>query len=87
MKVAVWDTYITRTDGRMMHFDIIAPSEIKDKLKIFNFGREYLQSKNQAGQTLETKECQFCHIESASDEVIESIKQRGYYILEMQNCD
>jgi hypothetical protein len=26
MEVAVWDTYVTKKDGSVMHFDIIAPS-------------------------------------------------------------
>jgi hypothetical protein len=33
MKVAVWDTYVTKKDGSIMHFDIIADEEIKDELK------------------------------------------------------
>jgi len=28
MKVAVWDTYVTKKDGSVMHFDIIVPEEI-----------------------------------------------------------
>jgi Domain of unknown function (DUF2024) len=87
MKVAVWDTYVRKTDNNIMHFDIIVPSELKDEQRIFTFGKEYLQSKNQKGQPLDSKECRFCHIETASDEIVESINLRGYCILEMQNCE
>ena len=87
MKVAIWDTYVTRIDGNVMHFDIVVPSELKDEQKIFTFGKEYLQSKNQTSQTLEATECQFCHIETANDDMVESIKQKGYYIIEMENCN
>ena len=31
MKVAVWDTYVTKKDGAVMHFDILAPEDIKDE--------------------------------------------------------
>ena len=31
MHVAVWDTYVTKKDGTVMHFDIIAPVDIKDE--------------------------------------------------------
>lgn len=86
MEVAVWDTYVKRMDGKMMHFDIIVPKELKDKKTIFNFGKEYLQSKKQTGSVLETNECRFCHIEMANDQMIEGIRQRGYYIIEMENC-
>ena len=31
MQVAVWDTYVTKKDGSVMHFDIIAPDHIKEE--------------------------------------------------------
>lgn len=86
MKVAVWDTYVIRTDGTVMHFDIIAPTEIKDELVIHQYGKEYLASKEQSVQKLTAKECCFCHIETASDEMVSAIKQKGYCIIEMQGC-
>ncbi|MCB0742094.1 MAG: DUF2024 family protein [Chitinophagaceae bacterium] len=87
MKVAVWDTYVTRKDNKVMHFDIIVPADVKEKEIVYNFGKDYLQSKNQEGQTLTAKECNFCHIEQANDKMIESIKLKGYYVIEMQNCN
>ncbi|MCZ8286617.1 MAG: DUF2024 family protein, partial [Bacteroidia bacterium] len=30
MQVAVWDTYVTKKDGRVIHCDSIAPASIKD---------------------------------------------------------
>ena len=86
MKVSVWDTYVKRKDGRVMHFDILVPADVRDEETIFTFGKDYLQSKNEAGQALSTSECQFCHVEQATDEMIVSIQQKGYYIVEMQNC-
>jgi hypothetical protein len=87
MKVAVWDTYVTKKDGSVMHFDIIAPSELKDEATIYNYGKDYLNSKNQEGQDLSSKECNFCHIESATEEMVLSIEEKGYYIIEMQGCN
>ncbi len=87
MKVAVWDTYVTKKDGSIMHFDIIAPDHIKDENIIYTFGKEYLQTKNQQEQVLSSKECSFCHIEKASDLMVETIEKQGYYVLEMKNCD
>ncbi len=68
MKVAVWDTYVTRKDGRIMYFDIIVPEDLKDVDKILEYGREYLQSKGEEGQPLTTNECRFCHVEEAKPE-------------------
>lgn len=87
MQVAVWDTYVTKKDGSVMHFDIIAPDHIKDSTIIYTFGKDYLKSKNQENQPLTAKECSFCHIEKATDEMVLSIQQKGYYIIEMQNCN
>lgn len=86
MQVAVWDTYVTKKDGSVMHFDIIAPAHVKDEETIHTFGREYLVSKNQETQPLTAKECRFCHLEKAPDEMISIIQQSGYYIIEMENC-
>jgi Domain of unknown function (DUF2024) len=87
MKVAVWDTYVTKKDGSVMHFDIIAPSELKDEATIYKYGKDYLNLKNQEGQNLSSKECSFCHIESATEEMVSAIEEKGYYIIEMQGCN
>lgn len=87
MKVAVWDTYVDKRDGSVMHFDIIAPVETDDKEQIYNYGREYLKTKGQEGQPLTSKECRFCHIEALKPEWEESIRQKGYSIVEMENCE
>ncbi|HOY28005.1 MAG TPA: DUF2024 family protein, partial [Flavobacteriales bacterium] len=62
VEVAVWDTYVTRKDGRVMHFDIIVPSSQRDTAVIHGYGRAYLESKGQGGQSLTAKECRFCHV-------------------------
>ena len=86
MQIAVWDTYVTKRDGTVMHFDIITPDHLKDEKTIHTFGKDYLQSKNEAGQVLSANECQFCHVEQATEEMVTGIQQKGYYIVEMQNC-
>jgi hypothetical protein len=87
MKVAVWDTYVTKNDGSVMHFDIIAPEDIKDTTVIYNYGKDYLKSKDQEGQPLSSKECRFCHIETLRPQWEVDIKKQGYFIIEMENCN
>ena len=41
MKVAVWDTYVKREDGNIMHFDILVPDYETNEQTIFNFGKDY----------------------------------------------
>ena len=36
MKVSVWDTYVKREEGKLMHFDILVPDALNDEKIIFN---------------------------------------------------
>ncbi len=58
MKVAA-EIYLIRKDGKVMHFDIIAPEEIKYTSVIYGYGKKYLKTKGQEGQTLTANECSF----------------------------
>ncbi|MDT0555261.1 DUF2024 family protein [Patiriisocius hiemis] len=87
MKVSVWDTYIQREDGKVMHFDILVPSEVTDEEIIFGFGKKYLKTKPFTANHLKAKECRFCHIEQATEQIITSIENVGFHIIEMENCD
>ncbi|MCC6816022.1 MAG: DUF2024 family protein [Saprospiraceae bacterium] len=87
MKIAVWDTYVTKKDGNVMHFDILAPAEIRDTSLIYAYGKEYLKSMGQDGQSLTSKECRFCHVETLRPSWEKDIQDRGYFIIEMENCN
>nr|WP_321233346.1 DUF2024 family protein [uncultured Psychroserpens sp.] len=87
MKVSVWDTYVKRDDGNVMHFDILVPSDVTDETIIFRFGNEYLRHKSIHNAVVSTKECRLCHMEYATQEVEEAILEKGYFILEMENCN
>jgi len=86
MKVAVWDTYVTRKDGKIMHFDILVDENTDDANTVFEFGRSYLKSVLQEGQPLTSKQCNFCHIDKAPAEIENQILKYGYSIIEMENC-
>lgn len=86
-KVNVWDTYVTKKDGNIMHFDIIAPVEITDTITIYKYGKEYLQTKGQQGQALTSKQCRLCHIEKLRPSWEAEINEKGYFIIEMEGCN
>ncbi len=86
MKIAVWDTYVTRKDGRVMHFDIIVSEAEKNPVLIQGYGKQYLDSIGEGGQTLGSRECQFCHVGVPDPNWQVAIEQHGYYILKMENC-
>lgn len=87
MKVSVWDTYVKREDGKLMHFDILVSNELKDEEIIFGYGKEFLKRKSFSTDQLSSKECTFCHIEQATDEMINQINSNGFFIIEMENCN
>lgn len=87
MKVAVWDTYVKREDGIRMHFDILVPDHISNEQTIFDYGKEYLNTKPFQTTQLTANECRLCHIAQATEEIILAIKKKGYYIIEMENCN
>lgn len=86
MKVSVYDTYVTKKNGQLMHFDILVPTDLKNENQVHAFGKQYLQQKGQEGQALSTSECRFCHIEEASEDMKADIARQGYSIIEMQGC-
>lgn len=86
-RVTVWDTYVTKKNGQIMHFDIIAPVAVTDTAVIHGYGRDYLATKGQAGQKLTAKECRRCHVRKLSPQWEADINKQGYYILEMEGCD
>ena len=85
-KVTVWDTYVTKKDGTVMHFDIVAPVEIVDTNTIYSYGKEYLKLKQQEGQPLNAEQCRRCHIETLRPEWEIEIVNKGYFIIEMEGC-
>ncbi|MEP2771431.1 MAG: DUF2024 family protein [Fulvivirga sp.] len=85
MKVSVFDTYVKKPSGGMMHFDIIVPENTPVD-KVFEFGKNYLEIKGVGSEALQTQLCNFCHVEHLQEHMAEDIDKKGYYILEMQGC-
>ena len=76
MECAVYDTYVTKKDGRIMHFDVIVETNTSHE-KAIEYGKEFLQQVEQGGQKMTQEECQFCHIQEAPPMVEKNIKDNG----------
>lgn len=85
MECAVYDTYVTKKDGRIMHFDVIVEANTPHE-KAIEYGKEFLQNVDQGEQRMTQEECQFCHIQAAPPMVEKSIRDNGYYIQKMEGC-
>ena len=49
MDCAVYDTYVQKKDGKIMHFDVVVADDTPQK-KAIEYGKQYLQSAGQEGQ-------------------------------------
>ncbi|MEP2026266.1 MAG: DUF2024 family protein [Reichenbachiella sp.] len=87
MDIAVWDTYVHRTDGLLMHFDILVSTEVQESNQILEYAIQFLASKGLDIEHVEVKKCQFCHIESATDMTVRAIEGKGFDIIEFENCN
>ena len=85
MKVSVYDTYVPKSDNSLMHFDILV-ADTDSVENVYKYGKAYLNGKGITNVQLTTKECNFCHIEHAPDDVKKAISDKGYFIIEMENC-
>ncbi|GAB4378654.1 MAG: hypothetical protein Kow0075_08800 [Salibacteraceae bacterium] len=83
MKVAVWDTYVKRKDGSVIHFDILVDASLDDHAQILEYGKEYLRSIGEPEAVISTNECQFCHMEEPTEKVLQDIARQHYHIVEL----
>jgi Domain of unknown function (DUF2024) len=86
MECAVYDTYVTKKDGRIMHFDVVVDATSTPYEKTIEYGKEYLAAVGHDGQKMTHEECQFCHIQAAPTFVEENIEQRDYWIQKVEGC-
>ena len=85
MNCDVFDAYVTRPDGRLMHFDVIVPSDTSQAAALA-FGQAYLTSVGVTDSRVTADRCRFCHVEQATAEMEEAIAEQGYFILPMEGC-
>lgn len=85
MECAVYDTYVTKKDGKIMHFDVVVEASTSHE-KAIQYGKEYLERVGQGDQKMTQEECQFCHVQEAPPIVDKEIRERGYYIQKMEGC-
>lgn len=82
MEVSVYDTVFKKDNGNMVKFDIIVPASLNDLNKIYTYGNEFLKQEGiLAKKLISADECDFCHMEVASDSIINDINKKGYFIL------
>jgi len=82
MKVAIYDTYVKKLDNKgTYHFDIVIEKDKFTNEEVITFGKQYLKSINAKYHDFSISECQFCHIETPTEEIINAINIKNYYII------
>lgn len=81
MEISVYDTVFKKEDGSMLKFDILVPSNVTNLQKIYEYGNTFLKAeKIIATNLISADECVFCHVEVATKNIEEDIKQNGFSI-------
>ena len=84
MQIHVYDTYVKAKDGHTMHFDVF--TSMKDDKKAVEYAKQWLASIGDNDAVVTSKECSFCHSQSAPDHVVDEINENGFYIYKMEGC-
>jgi Domain of unknown function (DUF2024) len=85
MKVYGFDTYVLKSNGDTAHFDIFVSEGRNSLEKVLTFGKTYLERLGEGSQSISAAECQFCHIEEPTQEVLGSIEQQGFHVIVMDD--
>jgi hypothetical protein len=83
--VYVFDTYATRPNGRIMHFDVVLPEN--DAAKALAAARHWLASIGAADTEVRAERCCYCHSEPTAPEAMrKDIESQGYAIYKLEGC-
>jgi Domain of unknown function (DUF2024) len=84
-EIHVFDTYATRRNGRIMHFDVVLP--VKDAAKALSCAIHWLGSIGEEGALVTQERCCYCHSEATAAQAMEqAIAEWGYAIYPMEGC-
>lgn len=84
MKIDVFDTHVTTTEGKRLHFDVLLPPG-KGQLA-GQYAREWLEDIGIYAEHIRQESCVYCHSEPADPEVQRHIEEKGYLIYQMEGC-
>jgi hypothetical protein len=85
MQLDVFNTYVTRDDGVVMHFDVLMPKGSASEHAQSN-ALDWLQTIGITANQVLLDSCQYCHSEDATPEIERDVQQQGYFILQMEGC-
>ena len=86
MEIQIHDTYVKGKNGEM-HFDVaIEEGKGKDNAFAVECAKKWLGSIGEGDAEITSKECQFCHVQGANENIANDINKNGYSIIKMEGC-
>jgi len=86
MEIQIHDTYVKGKNGEM-HFDVaIEEGKGKDNAFAVECAKKWRDSIGEGGAEITSKECQFCHVQGANENIANDINKNGYSIIKMSGC-
>jgi hypothetical protein len=86
MKVSVYETYLKKEDGSIMHFDIILPATVKKPELVYAIVKIYLEKKGHSNLEITGEECTFSLYQDAHKDWKPDLEKQGYHIVEFEGC-
>lgn len=84
MNIDVFDTYVTTTADKRLHFDVMLPTG-KGELAS-HYAKEWLGSVGIEAGHIRQESCRYCHSETARPDIQRHIETQGYFIYQMEGC-
>ena len=84
MDIHVYDTYVKNKNGDIMHFDVL--TEVKELEKALEYAKQWLATIGEGDAQVTGEECRFCHTQEAPPQVVNEIKEKGFFIQKMDGC-
>lgn len=80
----VFDTYVTNTANRIMHFDVIIP--VNDEARALDSARRWLDEIGEDAKEIKSASCVFCHAVTEQQSLHNAIQKDGYAIYKLEGC-
>lgn len=84
MKLDVYNTFAMRSDGELMHFDVVLP--VGSDLDARTTAMQWLAGIGVTTGEVKLRSCELCHVEEATPEYARQVKNQGYAILQLEGC-
>ncbi len=85
MRLAIWDTYVSRDDGSVLHFDVVVPESHSNWAEVLKAACGYAAGRGIPDVRVTAEECRFCHWEDPDPVHLDAINEHGFAIIPLED--